>query len=228
MTTKIIKKVVPLLLLAVMLGGGCAHRPGSLETYTTPELRQQAISSVALMPIRDIWLTPEEGGKLDGVLAQMVENEYPQIRVRDAGEVSNLLDQLTLKTRWQNYYDDYSIRGVPDTALIALVGEALGVDAIIQGELVDVRLSAASNQEVLENLPPQDRTELPDSSARPISGTVNVQFSMAMFGVGVRDLVWQASAGGETKTSDNPTGDLPISVAAREAIARISKALPLR
>jgi hypothetical protein len=227
MMSKILKIIPPLLVLAVMLGSSCAHRPGALETYATPELRQQEIKSVALMPIRDIWLTPEEGGRLDGVLAQMVKKEYPGIYVRDGNEVSDLLDQLTLKDRWQNYYDDYSIRGVPDTALIALVGEALGVDAIIQSEIADVRLSDASNQ-LLENLPPQDRTELPDTTVRPISGTVDVQFSLSMFGVKVRDLVWQASAGGQTKTSNNPTGDLPISIAAREAMEKITQALPLR
>ena len=47
-------------------------------------------------------------------------------------------DRHSLADEWAKFLDDYNSSGIPNSQLLFEIGDALNVDAIMQGEIVDV------------------------------------------------------------------------------------------
>jgi hypothetical protein len=217
-----------LLLIAAfaILAAGCASRQGLVESYTAPEMRRLEIGSVALMPLRDIWLSPAEASQLDEALAAMIALDTPGLEVQDAVEVAATMEDLALADRWQLFYDDYQIREMPDAAMLRLVGEALAVDAVFQGEISNVELEDAKGQ-ILDQLSSGSDGESGTTLVPATEGTVKVTVDFTLFDTerGIR--IWEAVAEGAVGIDPARPGELPVFEAARAALDRVARSLPL-
>ena len=71
------------------------------------------------------------------ILAGIVAKN-PSIKLLSAAEATRLLNEKSLASDWARFLDNYSTSGVPDSQALKKFGEALGVQAILQAEMVTV------------------------------------------------------------------------------------------
>src|SRR6185437_6233426 len=67
-----------------------------------------------------------------------IHSKNDSIRIMSSVEAVNVLNQHALADSWAAFLANYVSSGVPDANTLHTIGAALGVDAIIQGEVVNV------------------------------------------------------------------------------------------
>ncbi|MBD3336100.1 MAG: hypothetical protein GF355_11355 [Candidatus Eisenbacteria bacterium] len=126
--------------------------------------------------------------------------------IMSAAEAQQLLNDHDLVGEWSYFLDSFATSGIPDANTLARIGEALDVDCIIQGEIVNVTQR--------------------DGVYGGNKGTTRVTVRYSMLDTRTGKLVWEASSDGVRTTATTVEPAPPIIEAVNLAVDRILTALP--
>ena len=124
--------------LATLSWVGCATHTATINSYVDPTYRSGQIQSIAIFPIRNARMAPGEAQQINRRVSVFINRRDPEIRLVSAVEAVNRLNENGLASAWAVFLDNYVSSGVPDVNVLAQIGEAVGADAIIQGEILNV------------------------------------------------------------------------------------------
>lgn len=199
-----------LLLLSILLCSsfliGCATSSASINTYVDPSYSGSNLQRLAIFPIRNTRLAPSEAQQLNRDLSQAINKRKPSLVIVSSAEAINVLNEKGLADEWARFLDNYNASGIPNAAVLKDIGDALGVDAIIQGEIVNLQQT--------------------DGVYGGNKGTTRVTVRYSMMGVQSGKLLWEASSDGLRTTATTVEAAPPVIEAIKLAQAKILSTLP--
>lgn len=191
----------------LLLCCGCSVHKATLNSYTDPTFKQGEIQRLAIFPIRNTRLAPSEAQELDRKIAQQVNRRDPKIKILGASEAVQILNEKKLAESWAVFLGNYVSSGIPDANALRTFGDALGVDAIMQGEIVGI---------VSE-----------DGDSWNLKGNTRVTVRYTMLGVKSGKLLWEASSDGIRRNAGTSGEAPPVIEAVTLAIEKILEAVPM-
>lgn len=196
-------------LLACVVLGGCATHKATINTFTDAAYTESDVSSLAIFPIRNTRAAPAEAQSLTRTLAQTIHADAPDLTIVGPGEAARGLNDADLAETYARFVEDFALSGIANTEYLREVGEALDVDAIMQGEVV------RAFQE-------DGETTMFGGS----KGTTRVTVRFVMLDTSDGRLLWEASSDGIRKTALNGGDAPPVIEAVELAMEKIIANLP--
>jgi len=124
--------------IACVLIAGCASQRATLRTFVDPSIRPESIQSVAVFPMRNVRLLPDEARELNRGVSQAFHRQNPSVKIVGPTHSTDLLNRANLAETYSDFLRDYSTSGIPNVTTLNEIRDALDVDAILQGEVFDI------------------------------------------------------------------------------------------
>ena len=185
---------------------GCATTRATVNSYVDPNHGSGDVSSVAIFPMRNARLAPSEAQQLNRKIAMGLQERSSELAIMSPAQTVNLLNEAELADEWADFLNDYVTSGVPNAQTLRQIGDALGVEAIIQGEVVSV---------VQE-----------DGAFGWTKGSTRVTVRYSMLGVNSGRLLWECSSDGICHTATTIGSAPPVIKAIQAAVDKIVQNLP--
>lgn len=194
--------------LPFLLMTACSSHPyETTRTYTDPSLAARHVSAIALFPVREAPIAESESIEMNRQIVEALEHKNPGLRVVGPPEVVETLNRKHLVEDYAKYLAVRSQTGISNNDILREVGEALGVDAIMQGNLVELQQ--------------RDGTGL---SGLPANTTLTLRYSI----VSTSDaaLLWEISEEIRKQSSSNFGSAPRLRDVLPEAVAKVTANLP--
>lgn len=185
---------------------GCASSSASISQYNAPNFSGARIDSVAVFPIRNASAAPSEAQQLNRRISQAVNKKSPTVGIVGPSVSVERLNENNLADDWGDFYESYAQTGVPNAATLQKVGKALGVDAILQGELVGM--------------------EQADGEYGGNKGTTRVTVRFSLLGTEDGSRLWEASSEAEQQTATTLEDAPPMIEAINLAVDKLIGNMP--
>ncbi len=130
--------LLPAIILTTVASAGCATSRATINSYVDPNYTRGSIESIAVFPIRNARFAPSEAQQINRRISTVIHTKNQAIRIMSSTEAVNILNEHGLADDWAVFLDNYVASGVPDANALRDIGAALGIDAIMQGEIVNV------------------------------------------------------------------------------------------
>ena len=195
------------ILLLTLLVAGCATSRATINTFVDPAFSKGSIERLAVFPIRNARFAPSEAQQLNRRISTVIHAKNPAIELISSVEVINSLNERELADDWATFLDNYVASGVPDANALREIGTAVGVDAIMQGEIVNVFQQ--------------------DGSYGGSKGQTRVTVRYTLLDCRDGRLLWEASSDGVKTTATTLDHAPPIIEAVQLAMDKILDNVPL-
>lgn len=122
----------------------CASAPvpvmqsASVRTFVEPSLQPGAVKSIAIFPMRNVRLQPDELREINRSITEGFRKQNPQLKIVGATESVTMLNDGGLAEKYSEFLRNYSQSSIPDVKILQEIGRSLGVNAILQGEVFSV------------------------------------------------------------------------------------------
>lgn len=124
------------LVIALSVVVGCSG--ATLKTFVDPSLTSSQIRTVAIFPIRNVRLLPDESRELNRGFVKTFHDKNPAVRILGPVEATDSLNARNLVEKYSDFLRNYAASGIPDSRVLHEIGAALNADAFIQGEVFDI------------------------------------------------------------------------------------------
>lgn len=195
-------------LFSIALFYGCAVSKATLNSYVDPNISNEKITRIAIFPIRNAKFAPSEAQQINRKISMVINQQNSQIKIMSSNEAINKLNENDLASTWAVFLDNYSSSGVPDKNVLYDIGQSLGIDAVIQGEIVNVFQQ--------------------DGAYGINRGTTRVTVRFSMLSTNSGKLLWEASSDGIKGTPTTLESAPAIIEAVDLAVDKILTNLPLK
>jgi hypothetical protein len=185
---------------------GCASTNADVKTHTEPGFTGASIRRLAVFPIRNRRLTTSEARQLDAELSQAILKKRPSVVILPSAEAVKLLNESGLSDQAFRFHDNYYPGALPNASVLRRVGQALKVDAVLQGEIVNVQET--------------------DGVYNKHEGTTRVTLRYSMTAGESGKLLWEATSDGSVTTLTTVEVAPPMSYAVFMAQKKILPMLP--
>ena len=194
--------------LAALGWAGCATHTATINSYVDPTYGSGQIQSIAMFPIRNTRMAPSEAQQINRRISVFISRRDPEIRLVSAVETVNRLNENGLASAWAVFLDNYVSSGVPDANVLAQIGEAVGADAIIQGEILNIFQQDGADEQ---------------------KGVTRVTVRFTMLDCRNGKMVWEATSDGrrETALAGTMFHAPPVIEAIQLAVDKVLETLPL-
>lgn len=192
--------------LLCLAATACATHKGSVNSFVDPSFTATRINSVAVFPIRNTRAAPSEARQINRRVALELRAQNPNVKLINETEASALIDEAGLGDDWASFVTGFAASGIPDVQKISAIGEAIGVDTILQGELVSVQQS--------------------DGVVGGNPGTTRVTVRYTLLDARDGRLLWETSAEGRRQTATTLQSAPPVIEAVEIAVEKILQNLP--
>lgn len=199
-------KNLPLALLAIATVG-CSTWKATINSYTDPAYKAGDLKKIAVFPIRNAKFAPADAQELDRKVVLEVRRRNTIIEMLGPSEAVKAINDKGLANEWAVFLGNYVSSGIPDANFLKQIGKALGVDSILQGEIVRVH------------------AEDGDGWMRHGNTRVTVRYTMLSTATG--KMLWEASSDGIRRNAGASGEAPPIIEAVDLAITKILEVLPL-
>ncbi len=199
-------RFVGVLLLALLLVGCRSRNSATINTYTDPSFTKGSIKRIAVFPMANFRAAQGEARTLERQISQSIQRLDPGISVIGPSEATAAINEHGLADKWAEFLRNYTSSGIPNTELLFQIGDLLGVDAIIQGELVNV----------LQR----------DGDYALYLGLTTVTVRYSLFGTDSGLLLWEASSDGRKETATTLESAPPLIDVILLAQEKINESLP--
>jgi hypothetical protein len=200
------KLIIPIYTIISCIFISCAVQKATINTYVDPNYKSGKIQKIAVFPIRNTRLAPSESQQINRKISMALNQKNPQLEIMSSAEAIRILNDHDLADDWAIFLDNYVTSGIPDSKILKEIGNALNIDAILQGEIVNIF------QE--------------DGHYGGTRGTTRVTVRFTMLDVNGGKLVWESSSDGIKGTSTTLETAPPIIDAINLAVDKILGSLP--
>lgn len=115
---------------------GCSRTP--LRTSAEPTIQPKSIRSLAIFPVRNERLIPDESRELNLSVLQMFHQKNPNLKIVGPTESITSINRAALTDKYGEFLGDYARSRAPNVNTLKAIGEILHVDAILQGEVFNI------------------------------------------------------------------------------------------
>ena len=129
-----LERLVTLTATACFLSGCTTSH--TTRTYSDPSMGTKAIISMAILPVRNAPIAQAESIRMNRELAQTVQRKNPSLQILGPVEAIEKLNEKNLVDDYDRYVVALAQSGIPNREILSRIGAALGVDALMQGQLV--------------------------------------------------------------------------------------------
>ncbi|MFC1725320.1 hypothetical protein ACFL4T_06810 [candidate division KSB1 bacterium] len=186
----------------------CALQRAYIHTYTDPALSNTVIKRIAVFPIKNTWFAPSEARQINQKITSAIQELNPGISVLNPAESVRILNENDLVDDWGYFMNNFVSSGIPDSKVLSEIGKALEVDAILQGEVLNVFREDG----------------FPGDAGR--NGLTKVTVNFTLLGIDDARLLWEASSDGIKRTLTSIESAPPVIEAVDLAIGKIMENLP--
>lgn len=138
----LVATLVILSIAVIGFGVACASAPvkqgSTVKTFVEPSIQSSAIKSVAIFPIQNMNLLPDEIRQFNRGITDGLGKKNPKLKLVGAVESVTMLNSADLAYKYSQFLRDYNQSGIPDIKILNQIGTALGIDAILQGEVSSI------------------------------------------------------------------------------------------
>jgi hypothetical protein len=194
------------MLLLVTLITGCVSKKATLDEYVDPSEPIGDMGSIAVFPPADDSFEPQEVQQLTRKISDGVHARHPDMKIMDDRDVRKVMEDQGLAGDWARFRESYATSGKPDQALLGKMGNALGVDGILLGEIVS--------------------TTQHDRDYEDSEGVTRATVRFSLFDIESGKLAWQAGSEGVVKMQTMATAAPPVREAVEVAVDKIMGAFP--
>ncbi len=106
-----------------------------VRSYQDPSLSTTPLSFVAVLPLQNTRLGPRVAIDLNRGVVQALSRRNPKLKIMGPAEAQEKLGTSGLIETYSQFLRDYGTSGLLNKAALAKIGDALGVDAILQGDI---------------------------------------------------------------------------------------------
>lgn len=190
----------------VLLCSACGISRGTINSYVEPTYQQGSVKRIALFPIRNAGRAPSEARDINVKIAQAVGAKNPSVEIVAPATSVRTINDAGLADKWASFVEDYYTSGIANKVILKELATALNVDAILQGQLVNVVQQDGNNWST------KGQTR------------ITVNFSILETDTGKQ--IWEASADGIKGNVTEFESAPPIAEAINLAIAKIVENIP--
>ena len=117
---------------------GCVQ--ANIDSFVDPSFNPSTtpLKRIAVFPLRNARLASSESQAINAKISLGVHNFDNSIDIMSAEEATTILENKNLIDSWSKCYETYLLTGILNKSILDKVGTALGVDAILIGELTNV------------------------------------------------------------------------------------------
>jgi hypothetical protein len=195
------------LLSMILLCTGCATRKATLDMYVDPNYGAGQIGSMAVFPIKNANFAPSEARQINRKISTWINQKNPEIRILGAAEAIEILNENDMADEWATFLDNYASSGIPNVNSLRRLGEILDVDAIVQGEVLNIFQQ--------------------DGRYGSNKGTTRVTVRFSMLDTDKGKVLWEASSDGISGTATTVESAPPIIDAVNLALDKILENMPI-
>ncbi|NIM52809.1 MAG: hypothetical protein GTN62_15155 [Gemmatimonadales bacterium] len=196
--------------IALVAGGvgvqACAAALWPVDTAVEPGFAQAEVRSIAVLPFFDWNLSIEEIRAATARITRVIEERNPDLRIVDPAEASDIIGAEGLAYDWALFLWDRRQGAAADHTVVMRAGDALGVDVLLQVELLEASQF--------------------DGSAEYGDAVTNVVVQVSLFDSADGGVQWTGTCGIEYADSYTPYRAPSVRNAARWALNSILDALP--
>lgn len=117
----------------------CACTTATLESYVNPSYAAQSVKRVAVMPVTNQRINAGQALELNRAFIMELQKRNPKLEVVGGQDAVAKLNDANLADVWANFLSGYSTSGLPNTKSLARVADAIGVDAVVTGAMINVK-----------------------------------------------------------------------------------------
>ena len=131
-------RVALVMAFIVLLITGCAINKGTVNSYVEPTYERGSIKTVAVFPIRNARLSPSEARRINKLVIQGLLRRNPDVKIVSPSESLRKINDSNLAEEWASFIEDYFTSGIPNKQILTKVAKHLSVDAVMQGNILNV------------------------------------------------------------------------------------------
>jgi len=131
-------KFVLFVMLMILTMLGCATQSASINSYVDTSIRTEDIETIAFLPIRGARLLTTQTRAINNMLITGFASQNPHIEIITPDKTTTMLGEADLAGKYSEFLESYFLSGVPNIAILREIGDSLDIDAILQGEILDI------------------------------------------------------------------------------------------
>lgn len=202
----IIRYLSSIVIICTILVAGCSTQRATLKTYVEPSLDPCAVKAIAVFPMRNVRLLPDEAREINRGVTQALHSQNQNLKILGPAESVDLLNKAELADGYSDFLRDYATSGIPNASLLRKIGEALYVDAIMQGEVYDIKQR--------------------DGTYSGNKGETSLTVRYVILSTTKGDVLWEATSNSKLSTATTIEDAPPLYEAILNAQNKILSALP--
>lgn len=202
---KNIINVIVICMLSVLVTS-CAISRGTINSYIDPTYTKGSVKTVAVFSIRNARFAPSEARQINKKIIRALHAKNPGIKIVSPSMALRIINKHNLADEWSDYIEDYYTGGIPNRELLLKVSKALKVDAVMQGQLINISQR--------------------DGSVGA-KGMTRVTITYSVVVAQTAKPVWEVSSDGIRGTATANDIAPPLVEAVNIAIDKISKSIPV-
>jgi len=117
---------------------GCGGSGTDTQNYQDPTLMNYKINSIAILPIRNSYISLTESKEINRYFMTGVSRKISKFKIISPDEAIEKLNNDSLVEKYFKYLVQYSSSGIPNTSIVKEVGKSIGADVMIQGEIFGI------------------------------------------------------------------------------------------
>ncbi|MDB5226646.1 MAG: hypothetical protein JWN78_839 [Bacteroidota bacterium] len=165
------KSRLPVTILAILFCAGCSST--NLKTYTNPAFTRDAVKTLALLPMRNIAMTPSEATEINRFFYAELVKKNGGKAIIDPLESTKRINDLNLVPTYDQFLREFENTGVPNSNTLKVLGAQLHCDAIVQGVIQNFRQT--------------------DGRIRGAGASTNATLRYMIISTTTGDILWEAS-----------------------------------
>jgi len=187
----------------------CSATKSSINSYIEPTYTKGEIKSIAILPIKNARFSPSEARSLNRNLIQIMSNKNPTIEIIAPSKAIRLISESDISKEWANFLDDYYTSGLLNKKTLTKISNILKVDAIFQGELMNVTQKDGGGY------------------GSSVKGKSMVSMSFSIIDCKKSNILWEAKVSGTKGNIDVVSDAPPISEAIDMAMSKVKENMPI-
>lgn len=127
------------LFLVLIILQACGGSGADTQNYQDPALSKYDIKTIAVLPMRNSYLNLNETQDINRYFMTGASRKISKFTVISPDDAIESLNRDTLVDKYYDYLVSYATTGIPNRDLIKKLGKSIGCDAVIQGEVFDIK-----------------------------------------------------------------------------------------